>query len=71
MFVPRDLQHAIGKKELRYSLKTGYIGIAKLKARHVASQVQLIFVQLRKGRFDLSKLTDRNIKDLVGKYIKK
>ncbi|MBW2635100.1 MAG: hypothetical protein JRE14_13440 [Deltaproteobacteria bacterium] len=71
MFVPQDLQACVGKKELRYSLKTGYIGTAKLKARYVASQVQMVFIKLRKGGFALSKLTDKKIKDLVHQYIKK
>ena len=29
LIVPKDLQPYIGKNELRYSLKTGYIGLAK------------------------------------------
>ena len=33
MNVPKDLQPYIGKKELRYSLRTGYLGVAKQKAR--------------------------------------
>jgi hypothetical protein len=31
MNVPKDLQSRIGKKDLRYSLRTGYLGIAKHK----------------------------------------
>ncbi len=33
MNVPRDLQVLIGRKELRRSLRTGYLGVAKSKAR--------------------------------------
>ncbi len=29
MMVPIDLRTIVGKKELRYSLKTGYLGVAK------------------------------------------
>ena len=32
MKVPIDIQEWVGKKELRYSLKTGRIGIARQKA---------------------------------------
>jgi hypothetical protein len=47
MAVPAKLQILVGKKELRYSLKEGYLGVAKNKARFVAGQVQLIFNSLR------------------------
>jgi hypothetical protein len=47
MNVPRDLQRFVGKRELRYSLKTGYLGVAKLKARLTAGHVQSIFRLLR------------------------
>ena len=43
MNVPSDLQEIIGKRELRYSLKTGYIGQAKHKAHYLASQVHIMF----------------------------
>ena len=33
VYVPKDLQRLLGKKELRYSLKTGYVGIARVKAQ--------------------------------------
>ena len=39
MVVPVDLQGFVGKIELRYSLKTGYLGRAKNKARYLAGQV--------------------------------
>jgi len=70
MIVPSDLQRFVGRKELRYTLKTGYLGIAKQKARFVAGQVQLIFIFLRKGGMDLAKLTDGQIQKLVHQYIK-
>jgi len=40
MVVPEDLQILLGKTELRYSLKTSYLGVAKYKARLLAGQVQ-------------------------------
>jgi hypothetical protein len=70
MIVPEDLQKFVGRKELRYTLKTGYVGVAKQKARFVAGQVQLIFKFLRKGGTMLAKLSEETIPKLVHQYIK-
>ena len=43
MNVPKDLYSLIGRKELRYSLKTGDIGTARYKARLIAGHVQQLF----------------------------
>jgi hypothetical protein len=69
MIVPRDLQKVVGKSELRYSLKTGYLSVAKYKARILAGQVQRIFNYLRKGDSALSDLSDGQIKKLIHQYI--
>ena len=61
----------MGKKELRYSLKTGYIGIAKNKARYLAGQAQLIFRLVKKGGTALSKLSDDQIKALIDLAVEK
>lgn len=70
MSVPQDLQRVVGKKELRYSLKTGYLGAARHKARLLAGQVQQIFRYLRKGGTTLSDLSDAEIKELIEQYLK-
>jgi len=70
MFVPKDLQPYIGRKELRYSLKTGHLAGPKYKARLMAGQVQSIFKLLRKGTLSLMKLSDNQIKELIDKYLK-
>jgi hypothetical protein len=70
MNVPKNLQPRVGRKELRYSLKTGYLGVAKQKARIIAGQVQLIFKILRKGNKVLDKLSDIRIQEIVQKYLK-
>ncbi len=49
LIVPKDLKKFVGKTELRYTLGTGYLGIAKKKSRFLAGQVQFIFQVLRKG----------------------
>jgi hypothetical protein len=70
MVVPEDLQKLVGKKEMRYSLKTGYLGVAKHKARLLAGQVQFLFEHFRKGGAVLSMLSDDQIKQLVHRYVK-
>jgi len=70
MKVPHDIQPYVGKKELRYSLKTGYVGVAKFKARIIAGQVQLLFKSLKNGNTSLMKLSNNKIKELVQKYLR-
>jgi len=65
MVVPKDLQKFVGKRELRYTLRTGYAGIARQKARFVAGKVHFIFRTLRRGATALIKLTDDQIKELI------
>ena len=54
MRVPEDLRRYFGKKELKYSLKTGYIRTAKNKARYLAGFIQVIFERLRSGGYKSS-----------------
>ena len=70
MNVPKDLHPYVGKKELRYSLSTGYLGVVKLKARYLASHVQLLFRYIRRNRAIMSKLLKDQIPELVTQYIK-
>ena len=63
MCVPKDLQQYIGRKELRYSLKTGYLGVAKNKARLLAGFYQYCFGKLRE-EIRVKKLSDKDIKHL-------
>lgn len=70
MNIPKDLQRYVGKKELRYSLRTGYLGPAKQKARLLAGQVQRLFIFLRKGNSALMKLSDNQIQEIIHNYLK-
>ena len=70
MTVPKDLQQLVGKQELRYSLKTGYVGVARFKAQMIAAQVHQIFACLRKGGRTLSELPGEKIQELVQQYLK-
>ena len=68
--VPNDIQPIIGKKELRYSLKTGYLGVAKSKARLLAGGIQRLFRHLRQ-RDVMTELSDTEIRNLVTRWIQK
>jgi hypothetical protein len=70
MVVPKDLQKFVGKRELRYTLRTGYAGVARPKAQFVAGKVHFIFRSLRRGAGALEKLTNDKIKVLIDQYIK-
>ena len=67
--VPADLQRFVGKREIRYSLKTGFLGVAKSKARFLAVSIQLLFRTLRKGGSGLTDLNDSQIRTLVNEYL--
>ena len=71
LIVPKDLQQFVGKTELRYTLRTGYLGVAKRKSRFLASQVQFMFQLLRKGFVGMGKLSEDQVQQLVVAYIKK
>ena len=69
LVIPRDLQKFVGKTEMRYSLGTGYVGLAKSKARLLAGQVQEFFRRLR-GIVKLGELTDEQIAEIVNRYFR-
>ncbi|MFZ7128285.1 MAG: DUF6538 domain-containing protein [Desulfobacterales bacterium] len=64
LVVPLDLQPYICKKELRWSLRTGYLSDAKQKARAMAVEVQALFQSVRE-MVVMGDLTDIEIKKLV------
>ena len=69
--IPKDVQPYFGKKELRYSLGTGYVGKAKSEARRLAGNVQLLIQQVRSSRSKHMDLTDQEIQQLVVQYLNK
>ena len=69
--IPKDLQLYFGKKELRYSLKTGYLGDAKFKARYLAGNVQQLFTHLRKKKIPVDSETKGKIQSIVSVHLKK
>jgi integrase len=70
--VPFPLRCVVGKTEIRYSLKTGSVGVAKRKARFLAGQVQRVFLLLEmEGERMKEQLTQDQIRQLVADFIKK
>lgn len=61
--IPQDLKAIVTKKELRYSLKTGSLSEAKIKARFMAGQFQLLFKKIR--HMDLTK---EQVNNLIKEY---
>ena len=68
MYVPKDLRIHINRKELRYSLRTGYLSEAKDKARAIAVYVQMIFKLIRRGDPQIMKLTDEQVNEMIRTY---
>lgn len=67
--VPADLQPYLCKKELRYSLRTGYLSEAKRKSRLLAGMAQELFVGLRK--LLRMKISDDQIKKIASDHLQR
>ncbi|NLZ16831.1 MAG: hypothetical protein GX087_03745, partial [Desulfobulbaceae bacterium] len=65
--VPVDLKPIVGKGELRYSLRTGSLRVAKLRTRSIAAYIQQLFMRLRSN---MTELTQEQISQLVRQYIR-
>ncbi|WP_319524603.1 site-specific integrase [uncultured Desulfosarcina sp.] len=71
MKVPLDLQPCIGKKELRASLRTGYLTDAKTKSMLIAGKMHQLFRKLRGGfNNDMTKLDQIKINYIIREFIK-
>ena len=68
--VPLKLHRLVGRKELRYSLQTGYKSIAKEKAQYLAGNVLHLFRLLHRYREMLENMSEDLIQKLVKKYIR-
>ena len=69
--VPSDLQDIVGRRELRYSLRTGYLGQAKIKSRFLAVKVHNLFKELRERKASGMpvELTENQIKAIMAEWI--
>lgn len=64
--IPKDLQHIVGKTEFRYSLRSGFLGEAKVKAQAIARYILGLF---EKVRDNMTAFTKDMINGLVKSYI--
>lgn len=71
MIVPKDVQSMVGKTELRYSLRTGYLSVAKTKSRLMAGRVQKLIQELRRDNSRFMKLSNEQIRKMVTKYLER
>lgn len=68
IIVPIDLRSMIGMREIKKSLKTGVLGLAKEKARLLAGQIQKLYRSLREGK--MSQLDQKKIQELVHTHVR-
>ena len=61
--VPVDLRSMIGMREIKRSLKTGVLGLAKEKARLLAGKIQRLYRALREDK--MSQPDQKKIQELV------
>ena len=66
---PQDIKLLVGKSEIRYSLQTGKLSLAKSRARMIAGKIQGIIRNIRKGN-SMSKLTTEQINKIISQFIK-
>jgi integrase len=69
VIIPLDLRPIVGRSELRYSVRTGFIGEAKHRALSMAGFTQRLFQSLRKGS-KMRELSDAEIQKLIGQYFR-
>ena len=66
IIVPKDLQNIVGKCELRYSLKTGFLSEGKSRARLLAGLIQQLFFKIRSNRPEYGK---QQIESLIRRFL--
>lgn len=63
--IPKDLQHVVGKTEFRYSLRSGFLREAKVKAQAIARYLHGLFEKVRQN---MTAFTKEMINGLVKNY---
>ncbi len=66
---PKDIKALVGKSEIRYSLRTGKLSLAKSRARMIAGKIQGIVRNIRKSS-SMAKLTAEQINKIIRQFIK-
>jgi integrase len=67
--IPSDLHPLVQKSELRYSLQTGQLALARSRARLLAGTMQQLIRKLRSGH--MTDLTPKDINALIRKHIQR
>ncbi len=67
MRVPQDVRYLFCKTELHWSLQTGYLSVAKHRARLLAGLIQRLIYQLREHKHDM-KLTEKDIAQIIDTF---
>ncbi len=66
--IPSDLRGVVGLREIRYALKTGNYGIARLRGLKLATFLLPLIEQLRKGY--MKELSDTQIQQLIRNHFR-
>ena len=66
--IPKDIQAVVKRTELRYSLRTGKLGLAKVRASAMATAAQQIITRIRRG--DMPELQTDQIHSLLKEWLK-
>ena len=66
--IPKDVQQVVKQTELRYPLRTGKLGLAKARARAMATAAQRIITRIRRG--DMPELQTDQIHSLLKEWLK-
>ena len=67
--VPPDIRPIVGIREIRYSLRTGFLGEAKSRARRMVGFAQEVFEKIRTGAY-MPELKDAEIQALLRDYFR-
>ncbi len=67
--VPEELVSQVGRKELRCSLRTGYLREAKRSANRLAAWSQHLFLKLKAGK--MPEVTKQQIPQLISQYFER
>ena len=70
--LPPDISKVVGKRGLRYSLRTGYIKHAERKARSLAGTVEGFIAEIRKKEpYIIMNLSEEKLQSLLDQHLRK
>ena len=69
--LPPDISKVVGKRGLRYSLKTGYIKHVERKARRLAGTVEEFISEIRQEPLLIMNISEAQLRSLLDQYLRK